>query len=122
MSIAKQSVNQEALEQQWQERCKQGNFSPAVLGVGTVRVFGKSGDAPVTFPRIDSLTALNTLAADEQWALSVAQEIVAAAQAKHRPVMATQPPQAGTIPTPVSIRSFDPSLEHILILSLTRGG
>jgi len=122
MTIAKKPVNQEALQQQWRERCQQGNFSAAVLGVGTVRVFGKSGDAPVAFPRIESLAALSTLEADERWALSIAQEIVTVAEAKHRPVMATQPPQAGTTPTPVSIRSFDPSLEHILILSLTQGG
>jgi hypothetical protein len=122
MTIANQPVNQEALQQQWQERCKRGNFSTAMLGIGTVRVFGKSGDAPVTFPRIKSLDALNTLEADEQWALGVAREIVTAAQARNRPVMATQPPQAGTVPAPTPIRIFDPCLEHILILSLTRGG
>jgi hypothetical protein len=110
------------LQRRWQERCRQGTFSPAVLGVGTIRVFGRSGDAPVTFPRLESLAALDTLEADERWAVEVAQGIVAAAQNQSRPVMATQPPQAGTAPSPTVVDVFDPQVENMLILSLTRGG
>ncbi len=122
MTQVHQTVDQETLRRMWQERCEQGNFSADVLGIGTVRVFGRSGDAPITFPRIESLATLQTLAPDEQWAIRTVQEIVAAARAKNRPVMATQPPRAGMPPTPVPIREFDPSQENILILSLTRGG
>lgn len=122
MASTKQTINQETLQRRWQERCAQGNFSPAVVGIGTVRVFGKSGDTPVQFPRIESLAALGELAEDERWALGIAEEIVTAAQTRNRPVMATQPPQAGTTPAPNPIRTFDPKVEHILILSLTRGG
>lgn len=122
MSTSHKTVSQEALQRRWQERCRQGNFSSTVLGLGTIRVFGKSGDAPVIFPRIESLDALNTLEADERWAIEVAQEIVNAAQAKQRPVMSTQPPQAGTVPTPVPVHTFDSKAEHILILSMTQGG
>jgi len=122
MSTTPQILSQETLQRRWQERCQQGNFSATVLGVGTIRVFGKSGDAPVHFPRIDSLAALDTLEADERWALDMAQEIVSAAQTRQRPVMATQPPRAGTTPTPTPLHTFDPKAEHILILSLTRGG
>jgi hypothetical protein len=122
MSTTPQTLSQEALQRRWQERCQQGNFSAAVLGVGTIRVFGKSGDAPVHFPRIVSLTALDTLEADERWALDLAQEIVGAAQTKQRSVMATQPPRGGMAPTPTPLHTFDPKAEHILILSLTRGG
>lgn len=118
----RQSVDPGRLQSQWQERCRQGNFSPGVLGVGTIRVFGKSGDAPISFPRIESLAALDSLAADERWAIEVAQEMVNAAQAKSRPVMAMQPTHAGTTPNPTHVRTFDPKAEHILILSLTRGG
>ncbi len=118
----RQSVNKETLQRRWQERCKQGNFSPAVLGVGTIRVFGKSGDAPVTFPRIESLAAMDALEADERWAIEVAQEMINAAQANHRPVVAMQPPQAGAVPSPIPITTFDPKTGEILILSLTRGG
>jgi hypothetical protein len=122
MSTSTRTMSREALQRRWQERCQQGNFSAAVLGVGTIRIFGKSGDAPVTFPRIESLAALETLEADERWAVELAQDIVGAAQNRQRSVMATQPPQAGTAPTPTPMRAFDPKAEHILILSLTRGG
>lgn len=122
MSTSTQSTSQEGLQRRWLERCRQGNFSAAVLGVGTVRVFGKSGDAPVTFPRIDSLANVNELEADERWAIELAQNIIGAAQHRQRPVMATQPPQSGTTPAPTPMRTFDPKAEHILILSLTRGG
>ena len=98
MAIARQDLNQETLARRWQERCRQGNFSAAVLGLGVVRVFGKSGDAPVAFPRIESLAALDQLEADERWAVETAQEVVNAAQARQRPVMASQPPRAGVIP------------------------
>lgn len=122
MATTRRSASQETLQRRWQERCQQGNFSPAVLGVGTIRVFGRSGDAPVTFPRIESLAALDTLEADERWAVEVAQGIVTAAHNQRRPVTATQPPQAGTIPGPTAVDVFDPKIENMLILSLTRGG
>lgn len=122
MATTRRSVSREALQRRWQERCQQGNFSPAVLGVGTVRVFGRSGDAPVTFPRIESLADLENLEEDERWAIEMAQGIVTAAQGQGRPVMATQPPQAGTTPNPTVVRTFDPKTENLLILSLTRGG
>ncbi len=35
--------SQAELERLWKERCQTGNFSPAVLGAGTIRVMGKSG-------------------------------------------------------------------------------
>lgn len=122
MSITQQDTDQAHLAQRWQERCQQRNFSAAVLGLGTVRVFGKSGDAPVVFPRLASLADLAQLEADERWAVEMAQQVVQAAQAKQRPVMASQPPRAGVAPTPTPLHTFDPKLEHILILSLTRGG
>ena len=122
MADTQTAIDQETLHRRWQERCSKGDFSAAVLGMGTVRVFGKAGDAPVQFPRIATLAALDTLEADEQWALRNAREIVAAAQAKSRPVMATQPSRGGVPPAPAPVREFDPKMEHILILSLTRGG
>lgn len=122
MAPTRRSVSQAALERRWQERCQQGNFSPAVLGVGTIRVFGRSGDAPVTFPRLESLAALPTLEADERQAVEVAQKIVTAAREQRRPVVATQPPQTGMAPSPTTVDVFDPAVEHLLILSLTQGG
>src|SRR5262249_22372452 len=122
MSTSTKTISQEALQRRWLERCREGNFSAGVLGVGTIRVFGKSGDAPVTFPGIESRAALDTLEPDERWAVETAQETIGAAHNRQRPVMATQPPQAGMAPTPTPMRTFDPKAENILILSLTRGG
>ncbi|HEY0757403.1 MAG TPA: hypothetical protein VGD98_25850 [Ktedonobacteraceae bacterium] len=122
MSTSTKTMSQATLQRRWLERCREGNFSAGVLGLGTIRVFGKSGDAPVTFPRIESLESLATLAPDERWAIETAQEIIDAAQDRQRPVMATQPPQAGTAPAPTPMQTFDPKAENILILSLTRGG
>jgi hypothetical protein len=110
------------LQRRWQERCQSGNFSPAVLGVGTIRVFGKAGDAPVSFPRLESLANLSELEEDERWAVQYAHDLVQAAQQQRRAVMATQPPQTGATPAPTSVREFDPKLETVLIMSLTRGG
>src|SRR2546426_10155710 len=106
MATTRRSVSPETLQRRWQERCQQGNFSSAVLGVGTIRVFGRSGDAPVAFPRVESLTALDTLEADERWAIQNAQDLVNAAHTRSRPVMATQPPRAGVIPNPTPVREF----------------
>jgi hypothetical protein len=122
MATTRRSASPETLQRRWQERCQQGNFSSAVLGLGTIRVFGRSGDAPVTFPRIESLAALDTLEADERWAVEAARELVTTAHNQSRPVMATQPPQAGTVPNPTIVNVFDPQVENMLILSLTRGG
>src|SRR2546429_6829905 len=69
-------VNEEALARRWKERCASSQFSQAVLGLGTIRVMGKAGDAPVQFPRITSLDTLSALEPDEQWAVRAAQAIV----------------------------------------------
>lgn len=116
------AMNQEALQRRWQERCRLGNFSSAVLGVGTIRVFGRSGDTPVAFPRVESLAALDTLEADERWALQNAQDLIHSARTRRRPVMATQPPRPGMTPNPIPVYEFDPKAENLLILSMTQGG
>jgi len=54
------------LQRAWEARVQRGQFSHNVLGVGTIRVMGKAGDAPVAFPRIASLNLLPGLEPDEQ--------------------------------------------------------
>ena len=68
----------------WKERCASGVCSESVLGLGTIRVMGKAGDAPVQFPRIPSLDAPGTLEPDEHWAVQAAQSIVTQACNQHR--------------------------------------
>jgi hypothetical protein len=114
--------NEEALAHRWKDRCASGQFSQAVLGLGTLRVMGKAGDSPVQFPRIPSLDALSTLEPDEQWAVQAAQAIVTQACSQRRPVLAAAPPQPGSLPMPKPVKTFDPSVETLLVTSIIRGG
>ncbi len=115
-------IDEEILSQRWTERCTSGEFSQGVLGLGTIRVMGKAGDAALQFPRIPSLDALYTLELDEQWAVKAAQAIVTQACNQRRPVLATAIPQPGLVPTPTPVKVFDPSVELLLVTSLIRGG
>jgi len=111
------------LAARWQARVQAGTFSPVVQGVGTIRIMGKSGDAPVAFPRITSLSVLCELEPDEQWAIRAAQAIVTQAQSRSRQVVATRPPTMGDVATmPTPVREFDPTAETLLVLSMTAGG
>ena len=116
------SISEETLIQRWKERCTSGDFSRVVLGLGTIRIMGKAGDAPVQFPRIPSLDALDMLEPDEQWAVKAAQAIVTQACNQRRPVLATSIPQSGLTPNPTPITIFDPNVELLLVTSLIRGG
>jgi len=116
---------QAELERRWQARCAQGTFSPSVRGVGTLRVFGRSGDAPLSFPRVESLAMLADLAPDEQWALNRAQQLVTQAREQSRTVVATRAcpgvaPDA--LPGVAPMGDFDPAQESILILNRIVGG
>ncbi len=105
------------LERRWQERCQSGQFSPAILGVGTIRVMGKSGDAAVQFPRIASLAALGELEPDEQYAVQAAQAIITQAQAERRAVFTVVPGQ-----TPERVTAFHPDVESLMIVARIAGG
>jgi hypothetical protein len=92
-----------------------------VQGVGTVRIFGKAGDAPLTFPRVESLAALADLEPDEQWALARARQLVGEARSQRRAVVATRTrPDAAPDARPIG--DFDPAQESILILNHIVGG
>ncbi len=110
------------LERRWQERVRTGAFSPAVLGVGTIRVMGRSGDAAVQFPRITSLDILDTLAPDEQWAVRAAEQIVAQAQRQSRAVFEITPVREGSTPTPRPVQTFDPRAESLMVVARIAGG
>jgi len=107
-------VNEEALARRWKERCASGKFSQAVLGLGTIRVMGKAGDAPIQFPRITSLDALGTLEPDERWAVQAAQAIVAQACNQHRPVLAAAPHSLACFPLQDPLRHLIQASKHSL--------
>jgi hypothetical protein len=106
-----------ALERAWQARCQSGQFSPAILGLGTIRVMGRSGDAAVQFPRIASLAALGELEPDEQYAVQAAQAIITQAQAERRAVFAVVPGQA-----PERMTVFHPDVASLMIVARVAGG
>lgn len=106
-----------ALEQAWKERCAKGNLSKAVLGIGEIRVMGKSGDAAIQFPRIASLDALATLEPDEQYAALAAQRIVEQAREQQRTVFAGLPGQI-----PERITEFRTTDESLMIVARIAGG
>ncbi len=109
------------LARRWQARCASGAFSAGVRGVGTVRIFGKAGDAPLTYPRIESLAALADLEPDEQWALTRARAVVMEARSQRRAIVATRTrPDAAPDTRPIG--DFDPAQESILILNHIVGG
>jgi hypothetical protein len=113
------SLSNAQLQARWLERVRSGQFSPTVLGVGTIKVFGRAGDAPVAFPRIESLAALDTLEADERWAVTYADQVIAQHQRQGRSIMGAVPGQAtGAVP----VQHFDPSREYHLVLSQIAGG
>jgi hypothetical protein len=117
-----QATSPWALEQRWRERVQIGTFSPAVLGIGTIRIMGRSGDTPVQFPRIASLDALDLLEEDEQWAVRTAQQIVAQAQQQQRSVFAIAPASAGSTPSPRPVQRFDPSVASLMVVARIAGG
>jgi hypothetical protein len=117
-----QATSSSALEQRWRERVQTGTFSAAVLGIGTIRIMGRSGDAPVQFPRIASLDALDLLEEDEQYAVRTAQQIIAQAHQQQRTVFAIAPASAGSTPSPRPVQTFDPSVESLMVVARIAGG
>ena len=113
--MAEPSVTE--LERAWKERCQSGTFSPAVLGAGTIRVMGKSGDTALQFPRIATLDALSELEPDEQYAVQAAQRIIEEAQGQNRTVFAVEPEHQ-----PIPVTTFQPDVESLIIVARVAGG
>ena len=113
-------ADQVSLAEAWKTRCQRGEFSSAVQSVGTIRVFGRAGDAPVAFPRIMTLAALDELAPEERWAAQYATDVVTTHQGNGRPIFAARPGQAvGSY----QITTFDVTNPgDILVLSPITGG
>lgn len=118
MALTKLAIDPETLRRHWQARCEQGNFSSAVLGLGTVHIFSSTGKPPIHFPRITSLSAMHTLYPDEQWAIRIVRNLVLAARVSQCPVLTTVTQSSNMEDVSQAIEEFDPQLETIFILDL----
>lgn len=106
------------LQTEWVARLARGEFSPAVVGVGTLRVMGTSGDEALAFPQISSLAALDQLAPDERWAIQQVELVVSVKQRGRR--LATIKPGTGM---GAIVDRFDPTaLDDYLLLIQSQGG
>lgn len=106
------------LQTEWAARLARGEFSPAVVGVGTLRVMGASGDEALAFPQISSLAALDQLAPDERWAIEQVELVVSVKQRGRR--LATIKPGTGM---GAIVDRFDPTaLDDYLLLIQSQGG
>jgi hypothetical protein len=123
----KERTNTQNLQAAWEQRVRTGNFSAAITGMREVRVFGKAGDAPVTFPQLrapapgetlDDL--LEGLAPDERWALTHVQRVIDVHRASGRQTFTVPRGQGGMGTT---MPQFDPCANSdILIVSQITGG
>lgn len=113
------ATSNDELQCEWLARVQRGQFSNNVLGIGTIRVMGKAGDAPVAFPRIASLDLLPTLEPDEQWAVNQAQAIVQQAQQESRTVFDTS---TGQVEGARRLTTFDPSVTTMMVVARIAGG
>lgn len=120
MATETTAATERELLTRWQQRCREGRFSPAVAGTRTLRVFGTSGDEAMTLPRVAALADLELLEADERFALDYAERVVAAKTQQRRSAFLVPQDSRGT-GTPM--RRFSPlEGDDILVLSAISGG
>lgn len=109
----------------WERQVAEHSFSPSVLGLGEIRVMGRSGDSRFVFPQITSLSVLEdatTLTEAERYVLDITRTIVESSPTRHRRAMSVVPGIDGAAPVPTPMLTFQPSAEHIVIVSMVRGG
>jgi hypothetical protein len=113
------ATEEQALLDCWAARCRSGEFSPGVKGIGVVRVFGRAGDVPVQFPQVRTLGDLDGLAPDERFALDYAQRAVDAYRARRRAAIARARDGGSYIP----VEKIDPLADaDIVIVAPITGG
>jgi hypothetical protein len=117
-----QPLGQADLLQRWEARLQAGTFSAAVKGVGVVRVMGRAGDAPVRYPQVESLAALETLEPDERAAVQFAEHVVQEHQRAGRSIVTPTTAAGSALPGSNRVYKFDVTKPTILILSRITGG
>lgn len=115
----------EALIAAWEQQVASGTFSPSVKGLGTLRVAGRRGDAPLKFPQVTSLAVLDEPGAvtdAERYILGVTRAIVEAAPTAGRTAFDVIPAQGDTLPRSTSLPVFAPTASEIVIVTRVAGG
>jgi|GEM_PF-1948676 len=115
LTVRSSLAGEPELRARWERRVAEGHFSPAVVGVRRLTVFGPAGETPRSFPLLRAAhpgesraELLAVLAPEERWALLWAERAVD----RGRGVFAV----ARGVGEP--LRHFDPSEPHdILILA-----
>jgi hypothetical protein len=115
-------LSQADLLQRWEARVQTGTFSAAVKGVGVVRVMGRAGDAPVRYPQVENLAALETLEPDELAAVQFAEHVVREHRRAGRSIVTPTTAAGGALPGSHRVYEFDVTKPTILILSRITGG
>ncbi len=100
-------------------------FPEQVVGLGTLRVFGAAGDAPVAFPRVRQLSDMELLPADVQLGLTVANQVMTAYQGRGVGRMVYEAGESAdlTQAEPVSITQISPVNNfNVLVVAPISGG
>lgn len=134
-SIATPTTTLTAQEQElwaaWQARVHRyragdtAALPPEVIGLGSLRVFGRAGDAVMPFPRVRMLSDLDSLPADVQLGMQIAERTVTAYRTRGigRMIYSTAPAIDGRAPEPKVVDTIDPTRDlDILIVAPIAGG
>jgi hypothetical protein len=122
---------EQALWATWEERVRRYRagekdaIPEQVVGLGTLRVFGRSGDAPLAFPRVRTFGDLELLPPDVQFALTLTNRTVQAHadSGAGRMIYATAPAQGDIVPEPETVTVIDPTKHaDVLIVAAISGG
>lgn len=115
----------ESLIAAWEKQVAENTFSPSIVGLGEIRIFGRRGDSRFVFPQVTSLAVLDeadVVTEAERYILGITRTIVESSPTQNRSAMAVVPGSDGVPPTPTTMMTFQPSAERIVIVSAVRGG
>ena len=115
----------ERLVEAWEKQVAANTYSPAILGLGEIRIFGRRGDSRFVYPQITSLSVLDeadVLTEAERYILGITRTVVESSPTQNRSALAVVPGSDGAPPIPTTMKTFQPSAERIVIVSAVRGG
>ena len=115
----------ERLVTAWEQQIADNTFSPAVLGLGEIRIMGRRGDSRFVFPQVTSLSVLDeadVVTEAERYLIGITRTVVESSPAQSRRAMAVVPGIDGSPPIPTPMPTFQSTADRIVIVSMVRGG